>query len=326
MPDARPSQRLPRDLQALLARLAELKYRFTAVTPDTHALNLARAPERTARSLRDVFGWNLAFSPDVLPGNLFTSMQRAAACEQLPSGLWRATLRVASVGHLLFAHSPFPTSARDAVFFGPDSYRFARAVRKLSATARRAVDVGCGSGVGGIVLSHYGSLENPVVLADINDRALMLAGVNARAAGVTAELVNSDLLQQVDGPVDLVIANPPYLVDPGARAYRDGGEDHGTALSVRIVRESLERLGRGGGGALLLYTASPIIDGEDTLFEQIREDLRRCGGSYVYEELDPDVFASELREPAYQEVERIAVVLLQVSVGDPRERVAPGAP
>jgi len=313
---------LPSALQALLARLGELQYRFTAVTPDTHALVLARDPARPAQSLRDVFGWNLPFSAEVLPPGLFALMQRAMACEELEGGLWRATVRVASLGHLLFVHSAFPTVARDAVFFGPDSYRFARAIRKLGATARRAVDVGCGSGVGGIVLSHYGSLESPVVLADINDRALLLAGINAQAAGVTAELVNSDLLHQVAGPIDLVIANPPYLVDAGARAYRDGGACYGTELSARIVREGLERLDQSGGGSLLLYTGSPIIDGADTLFGQISDDLRSSGATYVYEELDPDVFSGELREPAYRRVERIAVVLLEASVGGSRSQSA----
>jgi hypothetical protein len=305
-------------LPMLLTRLSQLDYRFVTVTPDTHGQWLAREGQRPARSIRDVFGWNLAFRPEVLPGDLFELTRRAEACEPLSEGLWRATLRVASVGQLLFAHSPFPTTATDAVFFGPDSYRFARAVRRVSAGATRAVDVGCGSGVGGVVLAHYASLESPVVLADVNDRALALARVNASAAGVHAEVVHSDVLGQVDGAVDLVIANPPYLVDRAARAYRHGGGHHGAELSARIVRESLERLTGDGGGTLLLYTASAIVDGEDTFMGLIAEDLRQSGAVFEYEELDPDVFGSELREPAYADTERIAAVLLQARVGDAR--------
>lgn len=305
-------------LQRLLASLAQLGYRFTAVTPDTHALVLARDGSEDARCLRDVFGWNRAFSPAILPVALFDLMQHAGACEQLPSGLWRATLRVASYEHLLFAHSQFPTAAQDAVFFGPDSYRFARAIRKLAATATRAVDVGCGSGVGGIVLSHYGSLASPVVLADINERALSLARVNAQAAGVAAEVLNSDVLQQVDGAVDLVIANPPYLVDRTTRAYRHGGGHHGAELSARIAREALQRLSRDGGGTLLLYTGTAIVAGRDSFLELVREDLRSSEATFLYEELDPDIFSSELREPAYADAERLAAVLLQASVGEAR--------
>lgn len=303
------------ELQALLTELSRLEYRFTTVTPDTHALVLARKQRGSARSLRDVFGWNLPFSSDVLPASLFAAMQAADACERISEDAFRATVRVSSVEHLLFAHSAFPTVQPDAVFFGPDSYRFVRAIRQHGATATRAVDVGCGSGVGGIVLSHYGSLASPVVLADINPRALHLASVNAELAQVPAEVVKSDVLGGVDGRVDLVISNPPYLVDGGARAYRHGGGAHGEALSTRIVRESLSRLDRDGGGSLLLYTGVAIIDGEDPFLTSIREDLRQSGAQYSYEELDPDVFAGELTEAPYDDAERIAVVLLHARLG-----------
>jgi methylase of polypeptide subunit release factors len=301
-------------LSTLLARLAELGYRFTSVTPETSELVTARFHDRPAHSLRDIFGWNRRFQPATLPADLFALMRAARACEPVTEDSWRATLRVASVGHLLFAHSAFPTLERDAVFFGPDSYRFVRAIRQLGATAARAVDIGCGSGVGGIVLSHHQALAAPVVLADINERALELARVNAQVAGVDAEIVQSDVLRDVPGAVDLIVSNPPYLRDASQRAYRDGGGEHGELLSCRIVRESLARLARDGGGTLLLYTGVAMIDGEDPFLAAIREDLRRSGARYSYEELDPDVFSSELREPAYANVERIAAVLLQATL------------
>ncbi|RYZ06136.1 MAG: class I SAM-dependent methyltransferase [Myxococcales bacterium] len=301
------------ELKTLLLELAKLEYRFTTVTPDTHALVLSRRPG--ARSLRDVFGWNLPFEPSILPPGLWQALQGAGACEPLPNGSWRATVRVSTVGHLLFAHSAFPTVEADAVFFGPDSYRFVRAIRQLGATATRAVDVGCGSGVGGITLAHFGALSSPVVLADINARALALAGVNAELAHVPAEVIESDVLTGVDGRVDLVISNPPYLVDRGERAYRHGGGAHGEALSTRIVRESLARLDRDGGGSLLLYTGVAIVEGHDPFLASIREDLQQSRAKYSYEELDPDIFGSELAEPAYQDAERIAAVLLHARVG-----------
>lgn len=302
-------------LKTLLAELTKLDYRFTTVTPDTHALVNQRSGNEPARSLRDVLGWNRPFSPDVLPPGMFRVLQMAGACAPLSTGLWRATLRVSSVGHLLFAHSAFPTVEADAVFFGPDSYRFVRAIRQLQATATRAVDVGCGSGVGGIVLAHFGSLASPVVLADVNPRALDLARVNAELARVPAEVLHSDVLRGVEGRVDLIISNPPYLVDPGARAYRHGGGAHGEALSRRIVRESLARLDRDGGGSLLLYTGVAIVDGEDPFLASIREDLRQSGATFSYEEVDPDIFASELAQPAYEDAERIAAVLLHARIG-----------
>ncbi len=301
-------------LEAILSQLAALDYRFTSVTPETHALVNARPELGRARSLRDVFGWNRCFLPNQLPQPLFEAMQAADACRPEPDGSWRPTLRVASLGHLLFLHSAFPTLDADAVFFGPDSLRFARALRQLGLSATRAVDVGAGSGVGGVVLSHFGTLEQPVVPADINPRALELARVNARFNGIDAESVESDVLASVDGAVDLIVSNPPYLVDERARAYRHGGALHGAELSVRIVEEALARLDRDGGGSLVLYTGVAMLGEHDPFFEAIRGVLRQSGARYSYEEVDPDVFASELRCPAYADAERIAVVLLHATL------------
>lgn len=303
-------------LLELLSRLSAHEYRFTTVTPETHGLVNRRPGNERARTLRDVFGWNRSFSAEILPPGLFEVMRAAGVCRAEADGSWRATCRVASLGHLLFVHSAFPTLAADAVFFGPDSYRFARAVRSLGTSARRAVDVGCGTGVGGVVLSHFAGLAAPVVLADINERALQLARVNAAAAGVAAEVVKSDVLREVDGAVDLIIANPPYLVDEAGRAYRDGGAAMGAALPARMVKEALERLDRDGGGSLLMYTGVAVHADRDPFWSLIREDLRHSGAQYSYEELDPDIFASELGRPVYAETERIAAVLLRATLAD----------
>jgi SAM-dependent methyltransferase len=305
----------PEALQALLVELSRLEYRFTTVTPETQALVLARGSERLARSLRDVFGYSRRFLPDFLPPPLMALLREADAYEELPCGSFRATVRVSSLGHLLFAHSAYPTTEPDAVFFGPDSYRFARAIRQLTATATRAVDVGCGTGVGGVALAHYGSVSSPVVLADVNPRALALARVNAAHAGVSAQVLESDVLGSVDGRVDLVISNPPYLIDAAGRAYRHGGGHHGEALSQRIVKEALGRLDRDGGGSLLLYTGVAIVDGVDPFLTSIRDDLSHSGARYSYEEVDPDVFGSELSQPAYGDAERIAAVVLHARLG-----------
>jgi hypothetical protein len=302
-------------LRTLLARLSALHYRFITVTPETHARVNGRPGNERARSLRDVFGWNRSFSPDVLPAGLFDVMRAADACRAEADGSWRATLRVASLGHQLFFHSAFPTLEHDAVFFGPDSYRFARAVQSMGVTATRAVDVGCGSGVGGIVLGHCAGLAAPVVLADINESALRLARINAEVAGISAEVVKSDVLGEVEGAVDLVIANPPYLADAAGRSYRDGGGASGAALSARMVKEALVRLDRDGGGSLLMYTGVAMRADGDPFWGLIQDDLERSGARFDYEELDPDLFNSELERPVYADTERIAAVLLRVTLG-----------
>src|SRR6185503_5795976 len=145
-------------------------------------------------------------------------------------------------------------------FFGPDTYRFARFLAQKAVPARRLVDIGCGSGAGAVVAA-CASGASEIVMADINPAALRLARVNATAAGMAAEIVHSDVLLDIDGTFDLVIANPPYLVDDDQRVYRHGGELLGAGLSLRIAREAAGRLNR--GGRLLLYTASAIVHGVD---------------------------------------------------------------
>lgn len=297
----------------MLRWLKDHGYSFTTVTPETHALVLERFGQEPGRSLRDIFGYNREFSPADVPRPLLELMEAADVCELQPAGRFKSRLRVSSLGDSLFAHSAFPTTDPSSVFFGPDTYRFVRAVLANAPRSWRAVDIGSGSGAAGILLHKYGHAAQ-VVLADINQRALELSSVNARANGVSAEVVQSDVLSGVDGRVDLIVANPPYLVDAAARTYRNGGGAHGEALSVRICRDSLERLARDGGGTLLLYTGVAIVDGEDPFLEQVRPELERMHARYRYEELDPDVFARELLQPAYRDAERIAAVFLRATL------------
>ncbi len=109
---------------------------------------------------------------------------------------------------------------------------------------------------------------------------------------------------------DLILANPPYLVDRAERAYRHGGGALGFALSERIVAEGAPRLAP--GGRLVLYTGAPIVAGNDPFRAAAERALAPLGWPAEYRELDPDVFGEELGEPAYAAVERIAAVALVV--------------
>jgi len=283
------------------------RYEFVTVTPETHARVRAR-DHRLGASLRDVFGWSRAFARDAMAPHLFELLRRAGAVVE-SRGLYRSTVRVSSLGGRLFMHSSHPTTDPSAVFFGPDTYRFCAAIGRAGLRARRAIDVGCGTGAGGLV-----AIAERVVLGDVNDEALAFARVNAALAGAThAEVVRSDVLSGVDGEMDLVLANPPYLHDELGRTYRDGGGELGEALSLRIVAEAAERLG--AGGTLLLYTGSAIVDGDDVFRRKATLLLERAGMSFTYDELDPDVFGEELSRPAYARVDRIAAVLLRAHKG-----------
>lgn len=281
-------------------------YRFTTVTPATHARVLAREGPRPARSLRDALGWSMPFDRGTLPERAWALLEAAGALEPA-GGCWRSAVRFSSLGDTLYAHSAYPTEAADAVFFGPDTYRFAAFLGRHAAPTGCVVDVGCGAGAGGLV---WAGRAERIVLADINPRALSLAEVNASLAGAPGvEFARSDVLDGVGGgPPDVVVANPPYLVDEAERAYRHGGSGLGTELSVRIVREALARVRP--GGRVLLYTGAPVVDGRDLLREALAPALEAAGARYDYQELDPDVFGEELERPAYVRAgaDRIAVV------------------
>lgn len=298
-------------LLSLGRALREVGYSFTTITPASHQRVNERPDAAEARSLRDIFGWSRPFHPDLLPRSALSLLEAADAVERQGPRL-RSLVRFSTLGAALYVHSAFPTDAPDAVFFGPDTYRFIAFLRPHITSARRVVDIGCGTGAGGLA---FAAAAGSVALADINVRALRFAQVNAALAGFPdAEIIESDVLRSVEGDVDVVVANPPYLVDDNARVYRHGGDELGTALSARIAREAIERLLP--GGRLLLYTGAPIVEGCDVLRAAVEPLLKRAGARFTYDEIDPDVFGEELDRPAYAGagVERIAAVGLAATM------------
>lgn len=294
--------------------LKTVDYRFVAVTPETHQHYLKRMAERPVRDLRDIFGWSRSFEQGQVTGEAFDLMAQAGVLVQ-KGDCWRSRIRWSSLGDLLCAHSAYPTDSADAVFFGPDTYRFARLIESHLKThagrVRRAVDIGCGSGAGAMLIASACS-HAKVLAVDINPQALYLTAINSQLAGLgNVRVARSDLLTDVEGEFDLIIANPPYMMDSQERAYRHGGGKLGAGLSERIVSTALERLAP--GGSLVLYTGVAIVAGRDVFQEGLQQRLDNEHCTWRYEELDPDVFGEELLKPAYAEVERIAAVGLVIT-------------
>ncbi|MDZ3992450.1 class I SAM-dependent methyltransferase [Pseudomonas sp. Teo4] len=303
-----------RALLQLGRRLSADGYRFTCVTPNTHAHVNGRATAREARDLRDVFGWSRPF-PAALIGSDELAQLKAAGLVQEQDELLRSLVRWSSLDDLLVVHSAWPTDSRDAVFFGPDSYRFAQVIQGFlqhnPKPVEQAVDIGCGSGIGALLIARAAPHAR-VCAVDINPLALRFTAINAALAGVTnVSTALSDLLEGVCGSFDLIVANPPYMLDARQRAYRHGGGALGAQLSLRIVEQARERLAV--GGTLLLYTGVAIVEGRDALLEAVRLRLAGPAFSWHYRELDPDVFGEQLPEPGYEQVERIAAVALNVT-------------
>jgi methylase of polypeptide subunit release factors len=297
-----------RALATLIAILKGSGYHFITPTPATHARVIARRTR--ARDIRDVFGWSLPFSGDVVGPELTELMMGAEILEQRGE-LFASRVRISSLGEDLIAHSAYPTTQHDAVFFGPDSYRFANFLRaelpRLGPVAH-ILDIGAGVGAGAIAAARVAP-DAYYTLTDINPHALRLAAINwvmAHLGPVYFAVCDAipDHLPDHAPPVDCIVANPPYIADAAHRVYRDGGAMHGAEVSLAWARIAAERLP--SGGAFLLYTGSAIVNGEDRLKAALHETLR--GFDVGYRELDPDVFGEELEREDYADVERIAAV------------------
>lgn len=308
------ANRLDPDL-ALLGLLNELDrrgYAFTPPTPATHQRVIARREAAAAGDLRDILGWSLPFAPGAAPAFLREALDAADLLLAAEDGLAKSAVRVARLHGRLFLHSAFPTDQEDAVFLGPDSYRFADFIaRELAPHQKgRIVDVGGGAGVGALVAAGV-ARGAEVAVTDINPTALRFARVNAAHAGVALSTVQTSGLDGVAGDIDVVLANPPYMA-ASRQAYRDGGDLHGGQLSVDWTAAALAKLKP--GGRMLLYTGAAILaGGRDELGEALRATAQAHGAELDYREVDPDVFGEELETDAYADVERIAVVTAVVT-------------
>ncbi len=123
--------------------------------------------------------------------------------------------------------------------------------------AGRIVDVGTGSGC--IALALAAKLPGAQVTGlDASDDALALARENASLTELAGRVTftKSDLLSAVDGPLDLVVANLPYIptselaglqteVQREPATALDGGAD-GLAIIRRLLPEAAAKMRTGG--------------------------------------------------------------------------------
>ena len=129
----------------------------------------------------------------------------------------------------------------------------------------KLVDIGTGSGCLGITAK----LELPldVTLADISRHALTVAEENAATLGAEVTVQQSNLLEDVPGIFDIIVANLPYVDTTWKRSPETNHEpalalfadDKGMAIIKRLLDQVRIRLKVGG---LLLLEADPAQHGE----------------------------------------------------------------
>lgn len=326
---------LQHDVEQFLHWLHSQSYAFQTISPSSHSAYLTRNGQVQAHHLRDIFGWSLPFEADLLPTAIFELLRAHGLIEQVAdpmadslanpltddlanhaATLWHSRIRVSSLNQCLLVHSAYPTTQDNAVFFGPDTYRFVSALTQyLSANQpniQRAIEICSGAAPAAITIARYAP-HAEVIAADINALALQYSAINAYSNQASNVLsVYSNLYQNITGEFDFITANPPYLVDAKQRLYRHGGDLMGAALSLKIVQASLDHLAL--HGTLLLYTGVVIAQGQDLFYQALQAHMVPYPHrfSMQYHEIDPDIFADELDSGAYADAERIAAVVLVI--------------
>ena len=136
------------------------------------------------------------------------------------------------------------------------------------------LDICCGCGIQALTIA--GSAQT-VIGVDINPRCVVFSELNASLNGYQGQLrfIQGDLTEPVEGPFDVVVANPPFVFMPTemAATNRDGyGGRWGLELVRRIVAD-LDRL-LGPNGEAYLLSASPVVGGKSLLEQLIDHELQ----------------------------------------------------
>jgi release factor glutamine methyltransferase len=98
----------------------------------------------------------------------------------------------------------------------------AAALERMGSLPARVVDVGTGTGAIAVAIAE-GAPNARVYATDTSPDAVELAHANVRRhrLGERVTVRHGDLLDPVPGPIDLVVANLPYLPAVEAPLYRD---------------------------------------------------------------------------------------------------------
>lgn len=125
---------------------------------------------------------------------------------------------------------------------------------------RKALDLGCGGGIQGLLAAAH---AEQVVAVDLNPRALVFTRFNSRLNGLSEpDCREGSFFAPVAGErFDLIACNPPYAISPDSRyLFRDGGGE-GDAVCEEIVRGAAAHLEEDGYATVLCNWA--LREGED---------------------------------------------------------------
>ncbi len=131
------------------------------------------------------------------------------------------------------------------------------------------LDLGCGNGIIGISIAKAFP-DCRVVLADINERAVLTAKKNAELNNVKVKVVKSNIFENIKGKFDTILLNPPMSA--------------GRNVCFRMIEGSKSFLKPHG----LLQIVARNKKGGKTLYNKMYEVFGNCnvtaksGGFWIY--------------------------------------------
>ena len=132
------------------------------------------------------------------------------------------------------------------------------------------LDMGCGYGVIGIILSKMPKTNN-VVMCDVNNRALDLARRNAKNNNVgNCQIIESNGFENINQKFDTIITNPPIRA--------------GKEVIYKMYRDAKKHLNQGGVFYLVInkkHGAPSTITFLKTLFENVEVLDKKAGFNVI---------------------------------------------
>lgn len=137
--------------------------------------------------------------------------------------------------------------------------------------AGNILDIGCGYGPIGLTIALIHETAS-VTLADINPRAVALCNKNAQALGLSQRVtcLESDLYQNINGPFDIIVSNPPIRA--------------GKKITYALYEGAYERLVDGG----YFYFVIRKAQGASSASQYVKEIfgnitlIKRSKGYHIY--------------------------------------------
>lgn len=136
---------------------------------------------------------------------------------------------------------------RDVLIPRPETEHLVDAViawlKASQIAAPRIIDVGTGSGAIAVTLAAE-IPDAQVIAVDVSSRAITVARDNATALNTTIDFRESDLLRDVQGPFDVIVANLPYIGLTERPSLAPDVRDHEPSLALFSGDDGLDAIRR----------------------------------------------------------------------------------